>query len=350
MGKPNFILLANESSVNYEMWTRALRDYEHRLSYSTVDITSNNWLKEITTLKPDCLLACPEILSVGIKNLYDERLFILNQVLKYPIHPSYKEVMIYENKRLLASWLQSVGINSPATSIFYHKEEAEHYIRSASFPIVAKVNLSTSGGGVVFLHDKKQAYNYLNRAFEGKGISKRWGPNFAQVGLLKRCLQYLFNYRGLKNRINVYRIKKSEVQKGFVIFQEYITHTYEWRVVRIGDSFFAHKKIKIKEKASGTKKKEYCNPPLDLLTFVKGLTDQHGLYSEAIDIFEVENRGYLVNEIHCFFGQSDPYQMLVDGKPGRYRFENGAWVFEEGDFNKNGSFNLRVEYLLKLFE
>ncbi len=50
--------------------------------------------------------------------------------------------------------------------------------------------------------------------------------------------------------------------------------------------------------------------------------------------------------MQCMFGQSDPYQMLVDGKMGRYVFDNGQWCFEEGDFNTNESFDLRVRYII----
>ncbi len=55
---------------------------------------------------------------------------------------------------------------------------------------------------------------------------------------------------------------------------------------------------------------------------------------------------YLINEMQCIFGQSDPYQMLVNGKPGRYVFKDGKWIFEEGMFNRNESYNLRVEFVL----
>ncbi|NLJ42868.1 MAG: hypothetical protein GX431_04355, partial [Bacteroidales bacterium] len=117
---------------------------------------------------------------------------------------------------------------------------------------------------------------------------------------------------------------------------------------RIGDSFFAHKKLKKGEKASGALLKVYDNPPLALLDFVKEITDRHGFYSQAIDIFESE-RGYLVNEMQCIFGQSDPYQMLVDEKFGRYFFNENNWVFEKGDFAKNECYNLRLEFVLNKF-
>ena len=62
-------------------------------------------------------------------------------------------------------------------------------------------------------------------------------------------------------------------------------------------------------------------------------------------MFESE-RGYLVNEMQCIFGQSDSFQMLNDNKPGRFRNFDGRWVFEEGNYNSNESYNLRVEWIL----
>ncbi len=99
--------------------------------------------------------------------------------------------------------------------------------------------------------------------------------------------------------------------------------------------------------ASGTKNKIYDNPPMALFDFMKEICDETGFYSQAVDIFEAPNGGYLVNEIQTIFGQSDEYQMIVDGKRGRYIYNQG-WIFEEGDFNTNKSYDLRIEHALEL--
>ena len=72
--------------------------------------------------------------------------------------------------------------------------------------------------------------------------------------------------------------------------------------------------------------------------------------SASFDIFETSDGQFLVNEVQTFFGQSDSYQMIVDGRIGRYLYINEQWLFEEGDFNKNKSYNLRLEHVLKLIE
>jgi len=175
------------------------------------------------------------------------------------------------------------------------------------------------------------------------------GPNLDKGQWLKRGLRYLIHPGDIKKKIWIYNALRSEVQSGFVILQEFIPHEFEWRVVRIGESFFAHKKLKRGDKASGSLLKGYENPPLPLLDFVRDITDRHKFFSQAIDVFE-SDRGYLVNEMQCIFGQSDPYQMLVNGKPGRYICKREKWVFEKGDFNQNESYNLRIEYIVDFFK
>jgi hypothetical protein len=143
-----------------------------------------------------------------------------------------------------------------------------------------------------------------------------------------------------------YQTKAADVQKDFVIFQTYTPHDFEWRVVRIGQSFFAHKKLKLGEKASGSLLKNYDNPPLSLIQFVKDFTDKYGFYSQAVDIFETTD-GFLINEAQCIFGQSDAYQMMVDGVVGRYIYLDQKWTFEPGDFNGNESYDLRIQHVLE---
>lgn len=177
-------------------------------------------------------------------------------------------------------------------------------------------------------------------------VRLRTGPNLTKDGILIRGLHYVLKPKDIIKKLNIYKRRSLNLQKGFVIFQEYIPHEFEWRVVRIGDSFFAHKKLKTGSKASGSLLKKYDNPPFEILDFVKGITNKYKFYSQALDIFETDN-GYLINEMQCIFGQSDPYQMLVNGLPGRYRYLGNKWEFEEGDFTNNQCFNLRLAFLLE---
>lgn len=349
MNKIKAIILSNELLNDHNLWIKACEENNDRIEFRIVNLTSNSWLEEIQSKPFDILLAKPGGLTAPFKQLYDERIYILNRVLNYRIYPSIDEILVYENKRFLSFWLKANNISHPSTNVFYHFKEATEFIKNATLPLVGKTNIGASGSGVIVLHTKEEAEAYITNTFEGKGAKKRIGPNLSKGGLFVRGLHYVLHPSDIKNKLAIYSAHKKDNQIGFVILQEYIQHDYEWRIVRIGDSFFAHKKLKIGEKASGSLLKGYENPPLDLLNFVKEITDKYQLQSQAMDIFESKN-GYLVNEMQCIFGQSDSYQMLVDGKRGRYRYLDNKWDFEQGDFNKNESYNLRLDHIISLFQ
>lgn len=338
-------VLSNEDPYDHLPWIEACDHYKEKVSYCVINLTSENWLNSIKQFQPDLLLLKPSGKTRLFRTLYQERIEILVNGLKYSTYPSLDELRIYENKRYLSYWLNAHNLPHPRTWIFYNKSETIDWSKSISFPIVGKMNIGASGNGVCILRSKKNLDKYIDDAFS-KGLISRVGPKFKKGKLIVRILRKAFDYKFIKNKINTYFIIAQDRQKGLVIFQEYIKHNFEWRVVRIGDAFFAHKKLKIGEKASGSLKKQYDNPPLELLSFVKGVTDKHDFKSIAIDIFEDQTGKYLINEMQCIFGQSDPYQMMVDGIPGKY-FWNNQWIFEAGDFNSNLSYNLRLSWILR---
>jgi glutathione synthase/RimK-type ligase-like ATP-grasp enzyme len=338
-------ILVNELDDDHMLWIKACEKFKDKVEYRIVELTNNNWLREIQSKPVDFLLAKPGGLSSQFKQLYDERIYILERVLGYLVFPSAEEIFIYENKRFLSFWLKANSIPHPKTDVFYYLEEADKFFVETSFPVVGKTNIGASGSGIQILKEIAAARHYARETFQGRGSRQRTGPNFSKGGLLKRGFHYVLHPKDVSKKLFIYKSRSQGLQKGFVIFQQFIPHEFEWRVVRIGDSYFAHKKLKKGDKASGSLLKGYENPPLDILTFVKEITDKHHFYSQAVDIFE-SDQGYLVNEMQCIFGQSDPYQMLVNGKPGRYRFIDNTWVFEEGMFNTNESYDLRLEYLI----
>lgn len=277
------------------------------------------------------------------KNLFDERVAILADYYRARFYPSYTESLIYENKKLLAYWLEVKKIPHPKTWIFFKRDEADSFIKNAEYPLISKINIGASGKGVTTLNNYNEASNYIKEVFT-RGIRPYIGPSLRTGTVFKKLKNIVRNKGLLKERISAYRAVYSEPQR-YAILQEYVEHSYEWRVVAIGKSFFAHKKLKDGVKASGSLLKEYSNPPLDLLDFVRILCREHSLSSVSMDIFETPE-GYLVNEIQTYFGQSDSYQMKVDGVIGRYIYRK-SWEFEEGDFARNQCYNLRLEHLLE---
>ena len=346
---PKLAILKNEDPLDHLLWVKACTGFAKNIEFDVFDITVENWLYEIKSYSPDILLLKPSGRTSLFREVYQERLEILVNELNYRSVPSLNEVKLYENKRFFAYWAQANKVPHPKTWVFYHKKEALTVLNSLGLPLVGKMNIGASGRGVLILRTKNDVKRYINHAFH-KGLAAKTGPKMGKGKLIHRAWDKLTHPKHLTNRLKTYREIALDKQKGFIILQQYIPHEYEWRAVRIGESYFAHKKMLVKDKASGSLLKKYENPPMALLEFVYSFTERFGFTSVAVDIFELTHQEFLVNEVQCIFGQSDPYQMLVNGRPGRYLLQKGNWVFEEGDFNTNESFDLRLAHAISLFE
>lgn len=346
-----FAILRNESEQDHLDWIEACEQMGREVRYKVIDITVANWLEKVLKEDFDCLLTRPPGQVNIFKNLYDERIYILHKVLGKKIYPTYEEILIYENKKMLSYWLKANKIPHPKTYVFYFKKEALDYAKSCDLPIVAKTSIGAAGSGVRIFYNQKDIENYIDRAFSGKGVSRSWGPNLRKEDIAKRTINRLKNIPGF---IRYMRKKRKSAtidpQKEFVIFQEYIKCDFEWRCVRVGDSYFAHKKLGGRgTKISGTSRVSWDGPSGELLDFVKEVTEKGGFFSQAVDIFEPEPGKFLVNEMQCFWGSKNPHQMIIDGKPGRYIYNNG-WVFEAGFFNTINSYDLRLSHVIRLLD
>lgn len=348
MPKLRLAILQNEVPDDHILWEKACAEYADQVEWEVVDITRADWLEQMRRGRFDGMLATPPGWTTPFRVMYDERISILHQVLGIPIYPSLEEILVYENKKYLSYWLAANHIPHPKTRVFYYESEALKFLETAALPLVGKTSIGGGGSGVHILKTRETAVEYVKNVFSGKGATLNVGPKWRKKGFLGRVIKKLLHPAELKAKFQLYAHLRTEVQKDFVILQDYIPHQFEWRCVRIGDSYFAHKKLKKGEMASGSLLKGYENPPLELFDFIKWATDRRQFLSQAVDLFETEDGQYLVNEMQCIFGQSDPYQMLVDGVPGRYRQTGGQWVFEPGDFNRHECFQLRLEHFIAI--
>jgi hypothetical protein len=290
---------------------------EMHVSYKLIDITTSNWVDTIHEANCDAYLVWPSASLSIWKEMFDDRLRILSQDLGQIVFPACHETWLYENKLRVRDWLTAHELPHPRTWIFYDREQALEFVRQAPLPLVFKSNIGASHSGVWILRRRTKALNMVRRVFSRGVVARRHNP-------LDR-------------------------QWGMVYFQEYLPGVKEWRMVRIGDSYFGHLKQRRGDFHSGSGLFSWDVPPCTHLDFLKHVTDVGNFHSMDVDMFETQDGRLLVNELHCVFGAGYSVdQLRVDGKPGRFIFDEARneWLFEAGDFSRNMCANARVDYLI----
>ena len=121
-------------------------------------------------------------------------------------------------------------------------------------------------------------------------------------------------------------------------------------MVRIGDSFFGHKKeAATSEMHSGSKMVSWGDPGHDLLELTRKVTEAGDFSSMNVDVFETQDGDLFVNECQTVFGCSvATVQMKIDEKEARYLYEDGHWQLEFGGILSNHMCNHRIECLLSI--
>jgi len=285
------------------------------VAYELVDISGPDWIEVVKASACDAFLVWPSVQLSIWKQMYDERLRVMVDDLAKIIYPSYDELWLYENKRRMAYWLEAHGVPHAKTWVFYNRDEALSFAREAALPLVTKTALGARASGVIIHRDKRSLVEYIKKAF-ARGIVHKDG-------------------------------EARDADWRFVVVQDYLGEVKEWRVIRIGDSFFAHQKDRRGDFHSGTQLKIWGRPSDDILNLAYRITEFHRFRSMDLDIFEDKQGRPYVNELQTLFGASLSYQMKVEDRIGRLiRDSQGRWVFEEGDFCVNQCANLRVQALL----
>lgn len=311
---------------------------ELEIDYEVIDILDPNWIEIIKSSTCDGFLCRPPMDFQERKTIFDEKLYFINKILNKHIYPSYDEQFIYENKRNMAYFLQSMNLPHAKTSIFGRKEDALSYLENCSYPVVFKSNIGSASTGVEIIRNKKQAVKIIRSIF----------GSFNELFTVGKILF-------LKSRrlggIKIPTI--STAQRFYAIVQEYHKLKWEWRIIKIGDSYFGHQKLLNGDFASGSGMDSvgWVAPPEELLLLIKDICEKGKFYSMSVDIFETVDGDFLINELQSLFGTYDRPQMYIDGVPGRYIFKDGLFIFEEGeDFNKYKSNILRVKHFVSLLE
>lgn len=321
------VCIIHEWGLRHSYYEAACR--ELGVPYTVLDVTDPDWMAEARNDPGVVFFFRPFVITSFGRALYEERAFFLEQVLHKNLFPRYAAIWPYESKRRCAMLLEASGIPHPRTWSFFSAAQAMRFLADASYPLVFKTDLGAEAYGVRILFSRKEGAAMVRRCF-GRGV---------------RCSVY----------------DPRDRNRGQALFQEYLRDVREWRVIRIGDSYFAYEKGKEGHFHSGSKITLFGAPPHGLLEFSRNALDKMGLDCVSLDVFVGADMSFHVNEIQSYYGATESnaicyedgqpvtlaagqtVEMMIQGRIGRYLWCGDRWTFEEGDFARNAGCNLRVK-------
>jgi len=314
-GSPYKLAIIEDMTQDHQHYVAACR--EKGVSYEVVDLLSDTWVKRLREGGFSAVLVWPSCASTTAKNAFDYRLHILEHDLGMTVYPTWKECWLTEHKPRLRDWLDAHQLPHPQTWVFHDQSEALAFAQDCPLPMVVKTATGAGATGVSVVATRKGLVRIINHAF-GRGLRPQ-------------------------------RYDARDRQRGFIYLQEYLPHVEEWRMVRIGDSYFGYRKEKGPDGLhSASHKWSWLDPGEELLNLLKDVTDIGGFTSMDVDVFRTPDGRLLINELQTVFGCTTPdIYMKVDGIEGRYVWAGGAWRFEPGSYWANHMCNLRVEHLMK---
>jgi hypothetical protein len=308
-GEPVITIFADKAH-EHANYIKACIEMEQ--NYKVLDPSDHDWIKKVQESDSKAFMIWPTIYSPILKQFWDERIYTLKFQLKKNIFPSFDALWLYESKRKSLIWLEVNKLPHPDTKVFFKKEDALEFVKTCKYPIISKTDQGASANGVYILKTPAQAKAKINQAFK-KGIT------------LKN--------KGLYDR-----------HQGYIIFQEYLPNCNEWRIIRVGDSYFCRFKIRVGEFHSGSGDIEWAKPPQVLLDMTREISEKFEIPNINVDFFETTDGRFMINEIHALWGGKEIHHPDLEGRY-LYNQETGEWSFEKGDFFRNRCANLRIEWV-----
>ncbi len=302
------LMISEESSV-FNAATKAKEFFRNNVGL--IDPLKTKWTIEQIKCEYDGVIFRPLFHTNFQRQFSNEQLELL-LLSGIPVWPNRTENYLYEAKRQSALYLKAKNIPMPQTDVYYDRDLALKSLDTLKYPIIMKTNVGASSSGVFLIKSKKEAFKTIKYVFSN--------------GLMRKGANFL------------------DIETGYILLQEFLENVREYRIIKIGRSWFGHEKKGRNGSIffSGSGENSWNIPPDNAFDFCFEIAIKNDLNIMAFDVFETPNGTLLLNEAQTWFGSYNPSQMYYNGKPGRYVRDPDGWRFEEGIFNYNQSLNLRI--------
>ncbi|UNL85795.1 hypothetical protein [Priestia koreensis] len=320
---------------------------ECQVEYVFLDIFDSEWISKFNDTKCDGYLLFPPAITSLWRDIFYKRITLIKNLLDSKCVPTVDEILYYESKILMSDFYKINNIPHVNSVTFFNFRDAWQYVKNTSLPKVIKSDGGSGGIGVKIIKSKLGiSINILKSFFWG---NFKFKFDFTNINNVKKMFKRILYPLHLFQSTGYMYFPPKDINKGYIHIQDSVNIKTEWRIVKIGTSYFGHQKLKGSNGMhSGSHKVGWIQPPFKVLDLVKNISCKLKITSMAFDIFETENGEFLVNEMQTIFGAFAPSQMYIDGIPGRYVFKKGEWNFEEGEFCKFKCNSLRIEHLVRM--
>jgi len=217
-----------------------------------------------------------------------------------PAWPNRVEAYLYEDKARSAWLLQARGVPHVPTHTFTRPADAIAFLTGTSYPIVVKTRLGASGSGVERIDDRRAAQALARVCIDGRWQRRAADPRDADFG--------------------------------YFTVQPFIADAREFRVIGLGDVFFAHGKARAPGgwRYSGSGRRDWELPGVRVLDAGASVMERLGIACGAVDLLEGPDGRWAVLEVQTWYEGFRAAQMDVAGVPSLARRTRDGWRFEEG--------------------
>jgi glutathione synthase/RimK-type ligase-like ATP-grasp enzyme len=217
------------------VWTRLLQEVGHEVC--EVDVYRADILEQ--------LRGCDGLMwrhghTAAMRQVARRLLPVIETELGLLVYPDQKTCWHYDDKIAQRYLFEAVGIPAPRTWVWFDKNLAKEWARSADYPMVLKLWSGAGSTNVGLVHTFEEAGRWIDRLF-GRGVTdltqespRRWTRALTRLRVAKRVL-----LQGAPGHLPAW-----ELHKNYVLFQEFLAgNAYDTRVTVIGDRAFAYRRF-----------------------------------------------------------------------------------------------------------
>jgi len=199
--------------------------------------------------------------------LFAKQLIYLLELSGKKVFPNTRTIWHFDDKICQKYIFESIKAPLPKTILFFDKEKALNWAAATEFPKVFKLRRGAGSNNVLLVKDKNQAKRLIKKAFyEGfPSINKKSILKDKYLGLLSD-FKFVKAVHLIYRSIKILKENSGEIEKGYVLFQDYIdTSGYDIRTVIVGSKCVAIKRLCRKHdfRASGSGLFQYDHEEID---------------------------------------------------------------------------------------